>query len=411
MVNLLPLLPYMILPITSGAIQLLNNRNAGQIASDQYQRQLELQRRRQQEQIELLSLQREGRLEESERLARLQQEIRREEALYPLRGGPGIFRQNLLSIYGNTSAIPPVVLIQPPNDETKERLWDSARVQAQNDLGDLHYEHLIHMATGLPHRHFDWPDAAFYHADLRDIPTIVVQLFAGADQLHIWIGGCHLIPNGPPIVRPVHALSIHYRREDQWDEEIIRAVNAQRADTRLLAVPTGGKLSPQAANRLMNTLASLAIRLCVVRVMDTYHLMHDHHYDERFEDVVRQAIPGFDTVPAVPVPTEWVRDPVYHLLGQAERHLRGGQVPNAGQAAEQALRQMLGADGASTVPLAELMPRVAKARRVLLAFPEDHPLRERFLPLLERVQAAAPPPQSDGYSRSDGYDPTRHPFG
>jgi hypothetical protein len=258
---------------------------------------------------------------------------------YPVRRGPFHLRRHLQLCYpaGFPGNVPPVVLIPPLRDESNKETWANARLHAQYLLGGLYGDELIHIPQGLPDRPFTWPDFDLYRYDLLDVPAIIVSATAAPGGVNIWLGGCHLLPAGQEVwpfaqARPVLSVTNAVLSQEQDKEappQFLSPLGKQFA----APVRVAKTSDPQADQRRMLELVSRGVELCVTKMVDTFHLLRQDSYEERFDEAV-----GRDIAPAEAAqladgrfdpPIETVKDPGYHLLHRARRSLRAGNTSGA----------------------------------------------------------------------------------
>lgn len=253
---------------------------------------------------------------------------------YPIRRGPFHLRRHLQLCYPNDFPyhVPPVVLIQPLIDESNRGMWANARLHAQQLLGALYDDQLIHIPQGLPDRPFTWPDADLYQYDLLDIPTIIVSATAAPSGVNIWLGGSHLLPSEQECwpfapARPV--LSITTASLQQYIKSRPDAGAANKG-LPVAIIRSDNSLDQEGIRWLMLEYVSRGIELCVTRMVDTFHLLRRRCYNERFDNAIGNLLTPSEAVrlaeSRLDPPLDSVADPAYHLLHRARRSFRANNL-------------------------------------------------------------------------------------
>jgi hypothetical protein len=126
-------------------------------------------------------------------------------------------------------------------------------------------------------------------------------------------------------------------------------------------------------------LAALAIKACVVKMMDCYYLARRQRYEQAFDRFidVEGIVLNSSLISKEPLALEHMRDPAYHLLHRARRHLKSGQADRAEQDIIDAFGFLI-----QRLPVRTPVPRDAEhLARTLDVWPD---LPDEFNPYVER---------------------------
>jgi hypothetical protein len=309
---------------------------------------------------------------------------------------------------------PPIVILDRVTGDTSG-IWQNLHAESRVALADLQNEGLIYPVVA--DRAVKWPNPRLRNYDLGGRPTIVVTPEVGADRLHIWVGGCDLLPpGGADVLQSIPMLKLEFRREAELKRfAFTRGYDDRAQDLTLVPVRrlNEGDINTFESNREYVKLGAAAVHLLVARLADHYHLATRYGYAPRFEQVIASfearaegvadsAVGQRTEVPAIP--EQVIADLPFYRLARAARTTRGA----APGAVLGAVVHSLAAFGGYQYPsdptaVARLLrdhrptsPRkttaAVEARKILEGLPETTPGRADLLDavagLLSRVEAA-----------------------
>ena len=258
--------------------------------------------------------------QESVRRSQVQEKI--DLRYYPFYGLPGTIREDLDLEYRDLSQKPVLALLMPDGHQ-EGTPWHGLRGRAREDLGE--YENRNLLRVRLTDRQFAWPHARLYSHDLKDLPTLVVETTHDLHRLHVRIGGCHLNGDrgGTRIQASQQVYVLRFPPLSAWTPELVETLNRTASAREAFPLP-----APTNADELLEInreLASRIVALCVVAAMDAFHLLHQQVYDEQFDRAAEATGLCDDNWPVdLGIPAGVAKDPAYHLLHIAERHLGRG---------------------------------------------------------------------------------------
>ncbi|WP_411150484.1 hypothetical protein [Streptomyces sp. A30] len=307
---------------------------------------------------------------------------------YPFYGLPGTIREDIELEYRDLSRKPVLALLTPDGHQ-EGTPWHGLRARVREDLGE--YENRDLLRVRLTDRRFTWPHARLYAHDLKDLPTLVVETTHDLYRLHVRIGGCHLNGDreGTRIQASQRVYVLRFPPLSAWTPELVETLNrtASAREVFPLSVPTN-------ADELLEInreLASRIVALCVVVAMDAFHLLHQPVYDEQFDRAAEATGLCDDNWPVdLGIPADVAKDPAYHLLHIAERHLGRGAARTAFDTVTEAI------EVSRSAPLTDR--HRDKARNLLGRLPES----DRTRRLLARLDA---PPRPTRALRPRAIDP------
>jgi hypothetical protein len=361
-----------------------------------------------------------------EAIARRTSELRKDEMQwarmldrYPLVNGPGNLRRALDAYYGDASRIPPLVLISRPKIQTlHDSVWANAAEDAEAFLSRFHKDRRIHLVPGALRFPLHWVDMDVYSLDLKDVPTIIVQLEAGVGRLHVYVGECHLFRDtAPPFSWVDRAITVKYIEAEKWRRLIEQGGPASPGSsiTDVVVPMLEGSASPSELHSQMIEVAALLIKAVVVKAMDCHHLGRETRYHEGFDSVldeVLRRVPGGEIGRALPQPdlgevplalNGYVKDPAMHLLHQAIRRARLGEEQLAEHLLESAIARLgPSIGGPRATSAATVLRRWAREPREAIAgqeyleklndglgrLPDGSALKRTYLPMVDDCHRA-----------------------